>query len=111
MAGSRRLSGDQRDLLAVIFGEHANAIEHVVLVEVHNQHLLLRRVGLEKCFPDTYLADVVPNSAIERGCRCRRAEHGADILFGGDAGPDIFHRRRSQDMTVCRHLTGAGGRH
>ena len=108
MAGSRSFASDEGDLIAVILAEYANFIEHATAIKMHDKHLLLRRVRLEKCLTDPHLADVVPNAVIERGDAGRRAKYGADILFRRSAGTHVFHRRGSKDMTVRRNLISAG---
>ena len=109
MPCSRGFTCDEGDFIAVIFAEYPNFIEHTADIEMHDKHLLLRRVGLEKCLADPHLADVVPNAVIESGNAGRRSEHGAHILFRRSARPDVFHRRGSKDMTMRRNLNRASG--
>ena len=109
MASCRRFPRDERDFLAVFFRQHANAIDNVIAVEMHHQHLLLRCVGLEKRLTYAHLADVVPNTGIERGDAGGRAKRGLHIPTRRDSWADVFHRRGSEDMTVRRYLIGATG--
>jgi len=107
VACSWGFAGDEGDFIAVFLAEYADFIEHAAAIEMHDKHLLLRCVRLEKGLTDPHLADVVPNAVIECGDTGRGAKYGADILFCRSTGAHVFHRRGSKDMTVRRNFISA----
>lgn len=106
MAGGGRFTSDEGDFVAVLFAKHADFVENAAAVKVHDQHLLLRCIRLEKRLTDPHLADVIPNAVIECGDAGWRAEYGANILLCRSPWANVFHRRGSKDMTVRRDFVG-----